>query len=156
MRTTLTIIGTPPPGAGGAARPAPAARATGAARDLVTARLGPWCARELVDAATLVTSELVTNGIRHGSAPVLLDLHLQRGGQDGPDRLRIAVSDGGPGFDLAAVRASWNRDDDGDGDGLAEGGRGLRLTEALAECWGHHVDDGLHVVWAVLPLPRAA
>ncbi|MDQ0808612.1 anti-sigma regulatory factor (Ser/Thr protein kinase) [Streptomyces sp. B3I7] len=149
MRTTLTIIGTPPPGAGGEDRPPPAARVTGAARAHVTARLGQWRARELVDAATLVTSELVTNGIRHGRAPVLLDLYLLRGARGGPDRLRIAVSDGGPGFDLGTVRAGWNRDD-----GLEEGGRGLRLTEALAECWGNHVDDGLHVVWACLPLPR--
>ena len=128
---------------------------TGAARAHVTARLGQWRARELVDAATLVTSELVTNGIRHGRAPVLLDLYLLRGtrrARVGPDRLRIAVSDGGPGFDLGTVRAGWDRDDDG----LEEGGRGLRPPEALAECWGNHVDDGPHVVRACLPLPRPA
>ncbi|GHE24032.1 ATP-binding protein [Streptomyces capillispiralis] len=149
MKTTLTITRTsPPPEATGARRLPPTAEVARAARAHVAERLSEWRAPGLIDEATLVTSELVTNGVRHGHAPVCLDVHLVRGERGEPDRLRIEVWDGGPGFDLDVVRERWTSDDDG----LAEGGRGLRLTDALSENWGNYVKNGRHVVWACLSL----
>ncbi|MFI2378263.1 ATP-binding protein [Streptomyces sp. NPDC018964] len=153
MKTSLTITRTsPPPEATGTPHHPPTVQVARAARTHVTERLGEWRAPGLIDEAALVTSELVTNAVRHGHAPVGLDIHLVRGGRGAPDRLRIEVWDRGPGFDAGLVRERWARDDDD----LAEGGRGLRLTDALCENWGTRVENGRHVVWACLCLTHTA
>ncbi|MEU3657910.1 ATP-binding protein [Streptomyces sp. NPDC032161] len=95
-----------------------------AARAHVAERLNAWHVPQLVGVATLVTSELVTNGVRHGHAPVFLDVHLLRGMRGRPDRVRIEVWDTGRGFDIGVVRDRWDRFDDFS----SEDGRGLRLT----------------------------
>jgi anti-sigma regulatory factor (Ser/Thr protein kinase) len=66
----------------------------------------------------LVTSELVTNGLRHGEPPVLLTLDWRR------DRMRLTVADQGsktPRPRLAGPDST--------------GGRGLFLVSALAAAW---------------------
>jgi anti-sigma regulatory factor (Ser/Thr protein kinase) len=73
---------------------------------------------ETVDALLLVTSELVTNGLRHGEPPVLL--HLDRRGE----RLRLTVTDQG-------VRIPRPRVAEPD----STGGRGLFLVSALSDAW---------------------
>ncbi|MCW2545856.1 MAG: Serine phosphatase RsbU, regulator of sigma subunit [Mycobacterium sp.] len=73
---------------------------------------------ELLEAMLLVTSELVTNSLRHGEPPVLLTLDRRRA------RLRLTVSDQGsktPRPRLAGPDAT--------------GGRGLFLVSALATAW---------------------
>ncbi len=72
------------------------------------------------DVAVLLTSEIVTNAIRHGHPPVLVHARLHGRG------LRVAVDDGGQEDVEPMPQVHW---DDG-------GGRGLHLVEALAHQWG--------------------
>jgi anti-sigma regulatory factor (Ser/Thr protein kinase) len=75
---------------------------------------------DVVDEVLLMTSELVTNAVRHGAAPIQLRLH-RRGGT-----LRVDISDGG--VPLAMTIPARSR--------TAESGRGLLLVDALASNWG--------------------
>lgn len=91
----------------------------GYARDQVrtfVADLWPDAAvADLVDDVRLVVSELVTNAVRHGMAPVTLDVDAVD--SDGRHRVVVVCRDAGP----------W--------DGTAPspvGGRGLQLVRALA------------------------
>ena len=80
---------------------------------------------DAVDVAVLLTSELVTNAIRHGAAPVRLSaglLHLAV--------LRVEVHDSTvPSDDPDDLAVRHAADDD-------EGGRGLQLVDVLADTWG--------------------
>lgn len=90
------------------------------ARRFVTAQLARWSVDATVAGdAVLVTSELVTNALRHGCAPRRLELELSS------ERLRIAVGDAGPGRPHQRQSATDR-----------EGGRGLALLEALGADWG--------------------
>ncbi|MEV7812181.1 ATP-binding protein [Streptomyces flaveolus] len=89
------------------------------ARRLVTAQLAEWAVGDLVDAAELLVSELVTNALRHTRGPLRLNLRLREG------RLLCEVEDtesAGP------VRVVAGPD--------AEGGRGTELIDMLADAWG--------------------
>ena len=90
---------------------------------------------EVVDTATLLASELVTNGLVHGKGAVELRLRLTR------DRLVIEAEDGGHHMPR---RRPATQDE--------EGGRGLHLVAALADRWGARATDGGKVVWAELDL----
>jgi hypothetical protein len=92
-------------------------------RDVVSAALPPTQAFEV----QLVTSELVTNAIVHGEAPVRLLLH------EGPDDVVVAV------FDRSARRPRL------DGDPVG----GLRIVADVAgERWGVWHTRGGKWVWA--------
>jgi serine phosphatase RsbU (regulator of sigma subunit)/anti-sigma regulatory factor (Ser/Thr protein kinase) len=73
---------------------------------------------DLLDALLLVTSELVTNGLRHGEPPVLLTVE-RRG-----SRLRLTVSDEGSRIPRPRVAEPD-----------ATGGRGLFLVSAMSTAW---------------------
>lgn len=120
--------------AGGPYAAAAARRALGGLRDLI--------GRRCLDDVYLLVSELVTNGVRHGGAGEddLLDLAVLRHG----DRLRVEVTDWGPGFDGRA--RPRNRADQ-------TGGWGLYLVERLAERWGVQRDAGATTVWFELTIP---
>ena len=90
---------------------------------------------EVVDTATLLASELVTNGLVHGKGPVELRLRLTR------DRLVIEAEDGG--HHMPRRRAAAQDE---------EGGRGLHLVATLADRWGARATDDGKVVWAELDL----
>jgi anti-sigma regulatory factor (Ser/Thr protein kinase) len=97
--------------------------------------------REATDDVMLVTSELVSNAVRHGREPV--ELHLELDPEY--DRLHLEVIDGG-GVAPQASSAMPAVE--------AEGGRGLPLVAALSESWGSAVDGRGHTaVWADLPVP---
>ena len=104
------------------------ASSAGAARSHVRDRMATqsWSAEDL-DVAVLLTSELVTNAVRHGAAPITLRLYRDAG-------LRVEVRDAGPPLG-SVVRGAR--------DHMAEGGHGLPLVEALASSWGSAVHDDL-------------
>lgn len=94
----------------------------------------------VAERAELVTSELVTNAYRHGTAgPVRLRVSL------GGDVLTLTVTDRTPYAPLPAAELPG---------GCAESGRGLGLVELLSVRWGHGPVEGEAAngteVWAEL------
>ncbi len=73
---------------------------------------------DLLDSILLVTSELVTNGLRHGEPPVLLTVD-----RIGP-RLRLTVTDGGSKIPRPRMASPEST-----------GGRGLFLVSVLSTAW---------------------
>jgi anti-sigma regulatory factor (Ser/Thr protein kinase) len=103
-------------------------------RDLATSQLDAWDLEECAFTAELVVSELVTNAIRYGSAPVRLRLIRQ-------DTLTCEVSDGSntaPHLRRARM--------------FDEGGRGLFIVAQLAERWGTRQHSDGKTIWAELRL----
>ena len=93
-----------------------------------------WARAEIVDAAELVVTELVTNAVVH--AQTSCELRLFRA----DERLRIEVDDGGTGSPDVRLAA--------DGD---ENGRGLVLVSAMSSAWGVvALPSGAKRVWAEL------
>lgn len=116
------------------------------ARAFVARTLGDGCPH--TDTATLLTSELVTNSLRHSRSrceggTVTVTLIAVPGG------VRVEViDDGGP----AAPTLSSSP---GERPGLAEGGRGLHLVQALSARWNYWHDDGGTLTWFELTEPGA-
>lgn len=89
-----------------------------------------------LDAALLLTSELVTNAVVHCEGAVLLGVHMAG------DAVRVVVTDGGRGEVRVADDFRW-----------PEGGHGLRMVDALSTRWGvDRVDGAGKSVWFELPL----
>lgn len=82
------------------------------------------------DDVVLVVSELVTNSVRHGSSDDI-DVKVSKG----QGRIRVEVSDDGPGFAADAPRGE---------------GMGLQIVERLADRWGMSDDRQKFTVWAEL------
>jgi serine phosphatase RsbU (regulator of sigma subunit)/putative methionine-R-sulfoxide reductase with GAF domain/anti-sigma regulatory factor (Ser/Thr protein kinase) len=108
------------------------ATSPGRARIFVADLLERWGLDGLIDSATLLTSELVTNAVRHAGTG--MELAVSR---TDDHTVRIAVTDRAPAVDVR-VRSSGSD---------AEGGRGLFLVEQLATGWGSAVDDNAKTVW---------
>jgi serine phosphatase RsbU (regulator of sigma subunit)/anti-sigma regulatory factor (Ser/Thr protein kinase)/putative methionine-R-sulfoxide reductase with GAF domain len=102
------------------------------ARQIVGDVLRRWQLGELEEAATLLVSELVTNGVRHAGTGMRLVLTRQSATQ-----VRIAVTDKAPAADVRPR----------DSDSGAEGGRGLFLVEHLSTGWGSVADGAGKTVW---------
>jgi anti-sigma regulatory factor (Ser/Thr protein kinase) len=126
----------PRPAAGAARRwslqlpkDAPAARTARGA-------VGEWLAgapAESVAAARSVVTELVSNAVRYGRAPIGLSVeHLG-------DRLRIEVTHAGTGRPRARFEPRAR-------------GRGLQIVAAQADSWG--TSEDLSHVWVELRVPR--
>ncbi|MEO3809946.1 ATP-binding protein [Sphaerisporangium sp. B11E5] len=98
------------------------------ARALTRRTLTEWGMIPLLDAAELVVSELVTNAVRYGAAPVVLML-----GVISPGALAGSVAAGGPGLPRLPP-------DEPDLD--ATGGRGLAIVRDLVTRWGVWPDSG--------------
>jgi anti-sigma regulatory factor (Ser/Thr protein kinase) len=97
------------------------------ARELVRRAVAGRAPAPVVDEAALLTSELVTNVVRHVDAPFTLDIDW-----DG-QRLRVEVGDPDPRPPLRATDA--------------DRGFGLRIVDAVSLRWGViPVLDG-KVVW---------
>jgi len=123
---------------------APVPIAARRARRFTTEVLGLWALSELTGDATLIVSELVTNGIEHAGSD--LELRLEHG----RDLLHIAVRDGGtsrtrpPSSDAGAQAV-------GSGAGIPERGRGLEIVRGLALASGRtRAPAGGSVYWATL------
>ncbi len=92
--------------------------------------------------AALAVSELFANAVMHGPAGgrVLVAYCLWRQGA------RIVVCDGGAASTPRLVQ----------GGGLAEGGRGLQVVDAVAARWGSFRLTGAQVTWCDLAQPLHA
>jgi anti-sigma regulatory factor (Ser/Thr protein kinase) len=88
---------------------------------------------EVVDNALVLTSELVTNAVRHGHGDIELSLYVD------PDTVHVEVSDAG----RRKPRPPHS------GRALSEDGRGLLILAALATNWGirSHEDGPGKTVW---------
>jgi hypothetical protein len=140
-----------------------------AARQFVEAMLGAWTMLELLDAAQLATSELVTNAILHAGPPLSVSVSTENG------TVEIAVFDGSATLPtvrpvrpdlagdlacaVAAEAALGTTVDDRDPrvhvgvSGSIAGGRGLLLIDAIIGEWGAtRLGDG-KAVWIRTPVP---
>jgi anti-sigma regulatory factor (Ser/Thr protein kinase) len=110
------------------------------ARQLVASLCARW--RPEVDpraweTALLLVTELVTNAVRYGRAPLQLSVLV------GDDVLRVEVSDHEPRHPVVGPPA----------DVWSEGGRGLLLVDAMSASWGvTSLPDGGKSVWFELPV----
>ena len=96
-----------------------------------------WCVEHaalLRPQAELVVTELVSNAVQHGEAPVVLSLDC--GGVSG---VVISVSDANP--NLPRVQTVGPH---------AASGRGVRLVELLSDEWGVKTRPGGKSVWSRL------
>ena len=91
--------------------------------------------RELADAARSVVTELVTNAVRYGRAPIELAV------EDHGRRLRIEVTHAGSGRSRTHFKP------------LAPG-RGLQIVAALVDDWG--TSEDLSHAWCELAVPAHA
>lgn len=129
---------------------APVPIAARRARRFTTEVLGLWALSELTGDATLIVSELVTNGMEHAGSD--LELRLEHR----PDLLHIAVRDRGssstrpPSGDVAAHAVD-------SGAGIPERGRGLEIVRMLALASGRtRAPAGGSVSWATLATGETA
>nr|WP_234315204.1 SpoIIE family protein phosphatase [Streptomyces globisporus] len=108
------------------------------ARSLVCNQLAAWGVDEAASfVVELVVSELVTNAIRYGGAPVILRIIRDRG-------LIVEVSDGGhtsPHLRRAAMED--------------EGGRGLFLVAQMTQRWGTRYTPKGKTIWTEVSLTPA-
>lgn len=120
----------------------PHPKSASAARRWVRQQLDGMGQHELVEAAELATSELVTNAILHAQTPVTVSLDPI------PGRCRISVRDQSPA-PLSQVGHEPGQ--------VWSSGRGLQILSSIAESWG--VDDappGKEIWFEPRPLAEAA
>ena len=107
----------------------------GESRRYVRGRLAGVLGPERLAEAELLTSELVTNAVRHAAlhdgAFIRVEVEVD------PQAVQVSVVDSGSGFDFGKIL--WKPRDDA-------GGWGLILVEKLADRWG--IDPASpHSVW---------
>ncbi|MFE6843293.1 SpoIIE family protein phosphatase [Streptomyces sp. NPDC057686] len=112
------------------ADPAAVSRVRGAG----SAQLAAWGLGDIAFTAELILSELITNAIRYGTAPIRVRLLRDR-------NLICEVSDGSSTSPHLRYAATTD-----------EGGRGLFLVAQYAERWGTRYTERGKVIWAELPL----
>jgi anti-sigma regulatory factor (Ser/Thr protein kinase) len=100
------------------------------ARQFIRSELARNGRADVSDIVVLLTSEVVTNAIRHAGSPCRIDLQVD------DDVVRVQVTDGSP----APVRPRRVPPD-------AESGRGLYLLDVLALDWGAFSRGAGKSVW---------
>ncbi|MGW0900240.1 ATP-binding SpoIIE family protein phosphatase, partial [Streptomyces goshikiensis] len=103
-------------------------------RNAGSAQLVAWGLEEIAFTTELILSELVTNAIRYGNAPVRVRLLRDRS-------LICEVSDGSSTSPHLRYAATTD-----------EGGRGLFLVAQYADRWGTRYTERGKVIWAEVPL----
>ncbi|MDQ1724204.1 MAG: hypothetical protein QOG52_1232 [Frankiaceae bacterium] len=130
----LHLVGTPVDTIDGVSLPA-LASAAAEGRRFVVDTLVRWGFHGSIDEAALLTSEVVTNAIRH--APIGdVRVHVRRSGEVA----YIEVADNDPR--LPQLHRSTADE---------EGGRGLFLIDALSMRWGARLEGRGKVVWFAIP-----
>jgi anti-sigma regulatory factor (Ser/Thr protein kinase) len=115
------------------------------ARRQVRLALTGWVHGDLLDDIQLVVSELVTNAVEHGAAPI--DLTIQRvTGVGSQPYLDVTVADGGHDSAARPVPRCTPADM------LATSGRGLHIVAALATRWGVVCRENRTIVWSLFRL----
>lgn len=110
----------------------------GAAREAVAGHLRAWGVdRQIVDDLVLVASELVTNAVLHGSAPIAL--RVQRTQRE----VVVEVKDDSAAPPRRRRAGAYD-----------ESGRGLSIVEAMTDRWGSRSAADGKVVWATRSLGR--
>lgn len=114
----------------------PGAARRAVSRACLIAATGPVCA----EAATLLTSEVVTNALVHGRGEVRLSV-------DARDAvLHVEVGDDEPRHPHVPAPGELS-------DPLAEGGRGMRIVALLSSDWGvRDRSGGGKAVWFEVPV----
>ncbi len=108
------------------------------ARQFVAATLEAWSLGDLTEVATLCTSELATNAVRHARTEFRLAMEARAA------EVLFEVEDMGGGEPTVTLP-----------DTEAEDGRGMWLVTATAGRWGSQtLRSGGKVVWFSLPLIR--
>ncbi|MEU3774890.1 SpoIIE family protein phosphatase [Streptomyces sp. NPDC032472] len=110
--------------------PAAVSRVRGAS----SAQLAAWGLEDIAFTAELILSELVTNAIRYGGAPIRVRMLRDR-------NLICEVSDASSTSPHLRYAATTD-----------EGGRGLFLVAQYADRWGTRYTERGKVIWAELPL----
>ena len=123
--------------------PEPVPPSIKAARDFTADTLLDWDRRGLIQDATLVVSELVTNALRHGAR--------DGEGGTGPDRPELILWARDGYLVCVVIDASASPPVRVPAGVAREDGRGLQVVQALASRWGWSM-LGVHrkAVWAVL------
>lgn len=88
------------------------------------------CAESLIATAVLLTSELVTNAMVHGSPPVELAVSTE------PEVIKVAVTDGAVSRPIMLNAGPSDIH-----------GRGIAIVAALADAWGVAERHGGKTVW---------
>jgi anti-sigma regulatory factor (Ser/Thr protein kinase) len=111
------------------------------AREAVASALEGRLSAEVERDVVLLVSEVVTASVRHATPEARGDIGLLVSIRD--DRVRVEVSDGGPGFD-PQVRPSRE----------GPSGWGLYLVDYLADRWGI-TRDGSNTLWFEFDVERS-
>jgi anti-sigma regulatory factor (Ser/Thr protein kinase) len=116
----------------------PHAIAVRGARRWVRAQLESWVLdEEIVGAAVMCVSELITNVVQHAGTPARVTMELA-------DQLLVTVEDTG----------TWNAPRTGREDHSASQGRGLALVAAVSDAMGHARGVDGSTVWFEIALDR--
>jgi anti-sigma regulatory factor (Ser/Thr protein kinase) len=117
------------------------AKAPAQAREIVTVTIGVVLPEARAYEASLLTSEIVSNSVRHGQAGDEDQIELALSWD--VDRVRLEVTDEGPGFQVTGT------------DPERPGGWGLALVETISDRWGIDRSDRTRV-WFELGREAAA
>lgn len=111
------------------------ATAVGQAREFIRSVLGDdWPG---LDDVLLMVSEMASNAVRHtASGGSWFDVSVS----GVSDTVRVSISDRGSSSEPRMP-------DDGVGEDVLTGGRGLRIVDALADKWGYAGDELGRTVW---------
>lgn len=115
------------------------------AREFATTTLRSWGLDDLVDDATVIISELVTNAVRHGVPP------YAAAAGDAPIKLSLVRQ----GAFVVIIVSDPSEEDPKQrpADDVCENGRGLHVIEALSRAWGWTPLPGMgKAVWAALSI----
>jgi anti-sigma regulatory factor (Ser/Thr protein kinase) len=92
--------------------------------------------QDAVEAAAILTDELVTNAIMHGKPPIVLNISEDHG------QVTVRVGDGDPEVPVTRPARS---------DALS--GRGLTIVDSMSDRWGVDVRRHGKSVWFQLNMP---